>query len=215
MRQNRDNAEPATVGSIDDAYRYLARVCGWRDDRAIHELNQKLAKGDLRLHYRRTDAAGIGQEGDVPSVSWSRQFLRVALDRNADVEPGPLDWATGQITAGNDGRAFVQLCVAQQGCPTYELTLSMTDVRLLWSSDAPKPLRLKRTSADFAVLTPRIRLTVLALDQLEDRGIVIAGMLKAQLLTHVRKQAATMSPGSTVSPRTLSGAETYRSQHPN
>jgi hypothetical protein len=223
MQQKRSKIPPrpttkvAAVGTIDDAYRYLTQVVGLQDDIAVYELNQKLAQGRLQLHYRRTDTAGLGQAGDVPSESWASQLLRVALNRHDNAEHGPLDWATGKIAAANDGRAFVQLRVAQNPGQTYELTLSMIDVRLLWpdngSAAAQPPAPATRTSADFAALTPRVQLVVRALDRMEGRGIAITGMPKLELLERLRQQIQSMSPGTTASRRTLSSAEAYRFHH--
>lgn len=143
--------EVRASGSVDDAYRYLTVVVGLQDDLAVHELNQKLTQGRLQLRYRRTDTAGIGQEGVVPSASWSLRLLCVAVDRNSDAERGPLDWATGKIAAANDGRAFAQLLVAQDPGQTYELVISMADVRMLWPADVQvaQPEKLKRQEPNF------------------------------------------------------------------
>jgi hypothetical protein len=135
---------------IDDAFGYLTRGVEFRDDQAIYELNEKLAQGRLRLHWRRTDAAGLGQEGDVPSVSWQSIMICVSRDCTCDEKAGPIDWAAGRITARNDGRAFVQTFVSE--APSYtsgdgperkdyprtrELTVSERDVRMLWPKLGP------------------------------------------------------------------------------
>jgi hypothetical protein len=136
--------EVGAPGSVDDAYRYLTRAVGLQDDLAIYELNQKLVQGGLRLYYRRTDAAGIGQAGVVPCKSWSLQLLCVDVDRGNDAERdndakrGPLDWATGENTVANDGRAFVRLLGTQGPGQTYDLAISMAVVRTLWwPNDVP------------------------------------------------------------------------------
>jgi hypothetical protein len=123
---------------VDDAFRYLTLVVELRDDRAIHGLNEKLAQGRLRLHWRRTDPAGKGQKGDVPSVSWQSGMLRISRDFNRN----EVDWATGQITTKDDCHAFVASETGQPG-HTYELTVSARDVRMQrWQGDA-QPIRVK------------------------------------------------------------------------
>jgi hypothetical protein len=161
--------------SADDAYRYLTRVVSMQDDLAIYELNQKLEQGRLRLHWRRTDSAALDQEGDVPSVSWQSRLLCVALDCNCDEIGGPIDWATGKITAKKDGRAFVQALVAGDRGHTYDLTVSARDVRMLWSSDIPATAPTEGAVASAASepikpqaykeLTKRQRLVMKALDR--------------------------------------------------
>jgi hypothetical protein len=141
-------------GSIDDAYRYLTRAVRLRDDFAVSELNQKFVQGDLQLHYRRTDAAGIGQEGVVPPRSWSLGQLYVDVDRNPDAERPPIDWAIGKATAANDGRAFVRLLKGQEGSgQTYKLAISMAEVRRLWPTSNKRP-PMKKLLADVIAAMP-------------------------------------------------------------
>lgn len=151
MRQRRDKApakadtcdddhravpRDADAWTVDDAYRYLTCVAGLQDGLAIYELNEKFAQGRLRLHFRRTDAAGIGQQGYVPCVSWHSRLVSVARDGNCDETRGPVEWVTGKITANNDGRAFVQVHVSEDPGHTYDLTVSVRDVRTLWPTQS-------------------------------------------------------------------------------
>ena len=141
MAEPADEHTPADW-SIDDAYRYLTQVIDTQD-LAIYELNQKFAQGRLRLHWRRTDAAGLGQEGDVPSVSWQSGILRVSRDFNRN----EVDWAAGRITAKNDDRAFVASATGQPG-HTYDLTVSAHVVRKLWPLTASDPAPPRPTAGD-------------------------------------------------------------------
>jgi hypothetical protein len=120
---------------------------------------------------------------------------------------------------------------AGQTVPTvivYELTASTRDVRMApWSVPQAEPvsansirpdsdfaiLTPRVADPDFAALTPRVRLTVEVLDTLEEQGMMIGGMPKNELRECLEKQADSLSPGATISPRTLSAAEAFRRQH--
>jgi hypothetical protein len=61
----------------------------------------------------------------------------------------------------------------------------------------------------FHGLKPRVQLAVLALDELQDKGVALFGMPKPRLAELVATQAS-----ATVSVRTLFTAEKYRQEHP-
>jgi hypothetical protein len=132
--------------SVDDAFLYLTDTVAFHADRALFELNQSFARGDLCLHYRHTDSAGLGQEGDVPSTSWTQGMLRVGRDFNRN----QADWATGKVTNNNDGRAFVEICVAEKREPgsSYALTVSAQAVQILWPQKAVRRAPTRKTPTD-------------------------------------------------------------------
>jgi hypothetical protein len=134
--EHRGVPRDADAQTVDDAYQYLTRAVGWQDDLAIYELNEKFTQGRLRLHFRRTDVAGAGQQGYVPSVSWHSRQLSVARDCSRDETRGPVEWATGRRTANNDGRALVQMHVSEDPGHTYDLTVSARRVRMLWPTQS-------------------------------------------------------------------------------
>jgi hypothetical protein len=117
---------------IDDAFTYLC-VIGLRDGKAIRHLNDWLADDDLRLDWERTDSAGLGQKGCVPYRSWgpAGAQLRVARDFNSNPMHGPIDFATGKVTAKNDGRAFIEGLGNSDPGRTYKLTVSKRMVQML------------------------------------------------------------------------------------
>jgi hypothetical protein len=126
--------------NVDQLFQYLTRVAGWPEGAAIVEMQEKFKKEQLLLHWHRTDPEGMGQEGDVPGASFFELKLCVARDFNSDKKHGPIDFATGEVTAGNDGRVFIQ--ALQASIPaTYELTVSAWLARSLWPprlmSEAP------------------------------------------------------------------------------
>jgi hypothetical protein len=120
-RQNHPPDESDERWTIDDADRYLTLDVRKPDGLAIFELQQAFEQDCLRLHFRCTSGAHSGQEGEIPSRSWY-SMLRVSRDQNADKTRGPMDFAAGNFTARNDGRAFIELLVASDPA-TYELWL--------------------------------------------------------------------------------------------
>lgn len=131
-------------GSVDDVDRYLRLGLGFRDDDAVFEQQQQFERGRLVLHWHCTAGADIGQEGDIPSRSWHSQ-LRVSRDCNSNKQHGPIDFATGEITARNDGHVFVEVLAPEdQNDNKYKLTVSMRDARALswgpqYTAPAPQP----------------------------------------------------------------------------
>jgi hypothetical protein len=133
MQQQCDKTRPGDDDermSVDDADRYLRLVVAKADGRAIIELQQKFEQDDLRL--RCIVGADIGRQDDVPSRSWCTDQLCVSRDYNSNEKYGPIDFATGKVTARNDGHAFVEQLVASDPSNAYELTVSARDVRILW-----------------------------------------------------------------------------------
>jgi hypothetical protein len=202
--------------TVNDVDRYLRITLGMRDGDALFEQQEKFERGRLVLHWREIDGPNAGQEGNIPRSVWGRQ-LRLARDP----APGAVDFATARTRdrSPKQDEVFVQELTASVPRGKQKLTVSMRDVYAAWSESQPSTNNTsaatrKRTDADFAALTPRVRLTVQALDVLEEQGIVIGGMPKTELRTQAEKQAQDMSPSATVSTRTLSDAEAYRRQHP-
>jgi hypothetical protein len=205
------------MGTVDDAFRHL-RGTGLSDDRAIWELNQKFVQGDrLRLRFRRTDAAGQGQEGDIHAGPWGTS-LRVARDHNSNPSHGPIDFATGAVTAKNDGRAFVEVIgtAPMESGRTYELMVLMPVVRTIWS--ALTGMLAATEAADSGVIAGRtkkgpsafVQLVAQILDALKEQGIAVDTMRAPKLRELVAEQLKKTSPGSTVSERTLSNAQALR-----
>jgi hypothetical protein len=229
--------------SVDDVDCYLRVHFGLRDGDALFEQQQQFEREGLVLHWRCAAGPDLGQEGNIPAGSWG-PCLRLARDCNSDTQHGPVDFATGRFTAKNDGHVFVQAlavddytnklyneaqAATNQTVIVYELTLSARAVRMVrWPVPQAKPvsansirpdpdfavLTPRVADPDFAALTPRVQLTVQALDALEEQGMMIGGMPKDELRERVEKQADSLSPGATISPRTLSAAEAFRRQHP-
>jgi hypothetical protein len=142
MRQSRDKTcleepSPAERWTVDDVDCYARLNLGLRDDEAVYEQQQMLERGRLRLHWRCISGPDIGQEGEIPSISWHSQ-LRVARDRNSNKARGPIDFATLTVTARNDGHVFVETLVAQdRDGNAYELTVSARDARMVWAEQFP------------------------------------------------------------------------------
>ena len=87
--------------------------------------------------------------------------------------------------------------------------LSRDDLIKLYPMLAQGGSQPKRSDdADFNNLTARVQRAVLALDALEDKGVLLTGKPKDGLA----KQVST--PEAPIGLRTLSTAETYRKQHP-
>src|SRR5215471_19144521 len=113
-----------TQGSPDDAVRLLIEEFAWRPGKAEVRLNAWLADDSLRMHWR----DGEGREGDFSHRQWGDQ-LRIERDSNNEPGHGPVDFATGQMRAQNDGCAFVRALKSfDRGC-TFEFTLSLLRVR--------------------------------------------------------------------------------------
>jgi hypothetical protein len=74
--------------------------------------------------------------------------------------------------------------------------------------DKPERRRKRTNEHDFASLTARVQAAVLALDALEDQGVVLTGIPKEKLAKRVS------TPEVPISVRTLRKAEAYRKQHP-
>ena len=215
MQQRRDKIGPQDGlperCSVDDVDCYLRIYLGLPAGDALFAQQQMLARGRLVLHWREIDGPNAGQEGDIPR---GMMGLQLRLARDSEIREG-VDYATQRIRVPRD-EVFIQELAPSDPRGTLELTLSARDVRMapwLETQSQSRANETKRTDADFAALTPRVKLTVLALDALEAQGIVIDGMPKTELRTQVEKQAQGMSPGATVSPRTLSDAEAYRRRH--
>jgi hypothetical protein len=94
--------------NVDQLFQYLTCVAGWPEGEAIAEMQEKFERDRLPLYWRRTDPEGMGQEGVIPGTSFLTRQLCAARDFNSDKEHGPIDFATGKFTAGNDGHAFIQ-----------------------------------------------------------------------------------------------------------
>jgi len=127
--------------NVDQLFQHLTRVAGWSEDGAIAEMQENFAWGQPRVHWRRTDPEGLGQEGVIPTEAFFRsKALRVARDFNSNKEHGPIDFATGEVTAGNDGRVFIQ-AFSKSISGTYSLTVPARLARSLWPprlmSEAP------------------------------------------------------------------------------
>jgi hypothetical protein len=142
MQQSRDKIRLEESGpderwTVDDVDCYARLNLGLRDDEARYEQQQMLERGRLRLRWRCISGPDTGQDGEIPSISWHSQ-LRVARDRNSNTARGPIDFATGRVTARNDGHVFVETLVAQdRDGNAYELTVSARDVRMMWAEQSP------------------------------------------------------------------------------
>jgi hypothetical protein len=117
--------------NADQLFQYLTCVAGWPEGEAIGEMQEKFERERLPLKWRRTDPEGIGQEGIIPDSSFLRRQLCVARDFNSDKKHGPIDFATGKVAVGNDGRAFIQVLQASISA-TYALTVPAWLARSLW-----------------------------------------------------------------------------------
>ena len=127
--------------NVDQLFQHLTRVAGWSEDGAIAEMQESFGWGRPRVHWRRTDPEGLGQEGVIPTEAFlGRQGLCVARDFNSNQKHGPIDFATGEVTAGNDGRVFIQ-AFSKSISGTYSLTVPARLARSLWPprlmSEAP------------------------------------------------------------------------------
>jgi hypothetical protein len=117
--------------NVDQLFQYLTYVAGWPEGEAIAEMQEKFERERLPLQWRRTDPECMDREGVIPGSSFLKRQLCVARDFNSDKKHGPIDIATYNITAGNDGRAFIQVLRASVSA-TYELTIPAWLARSLW-----------------------------------------------------------------------------------
>lgn len=117
MARTASNPTPATdVWSVDDAFRYLARVIGMQDGLAIYELTDKLLAGRLQMNVKRFVDCVLISAGVVPARLWRDYLALVVVDGRADV--GPLK----SLAPGK-----------------YEYSLSSRDVRLIWGEPTKAP----------------------------------------------------------------------------
>jgi hypothetical protein len=222
--------------SVDDVDRYLRLHLRLSEGDALFAQQQMLERGLLVVHWREIDGPArkegdtpwgrgpnTGQEGDISRGMWSRE-LRLA--RDSEVREG-VDYATQRVRVPRD-EVFIQELAPSDLRGKLELTLSARDVRMApWSVPQAEPvsansvrpdpdfavLTPRVADPDFAALTPRVQLTVQVLDALEEQGMMIRGMPKDELRERVEKQADSLSPGATISPRTLSAAEAFRRRY--
>jgi hypothetical protein len=87
--------------------------------------------------------------------------------------------------------------------------LSRDDLVKIYPALAQSRSKPKRTDdADFNRLEARVQRTVLMLDDLEDNGTLLTGIMKERLAEMIS------SPRAPISVRTLFTAEAYRKNHP-
>jgi hypothetical protein len=123
--------------TVNDVDRYLRITLGMRDGDALFELQEKLERERLVLHWRCTAGPNLGQEGDIPRSAWGTG-LRVERDCNSNRQHGPIDFATCRVTAKNDRHVFVETLQTQTIGNVYELTVSAQDARQIAWAEQPR-----------------------------------------------------------------------------
>ena len=89
MAKAASNPTPATdIWSVDDAFRYLARVVICKqDDLAIYALTDKLLQGRLRMDVRHFVDGALKSEGIVPAIFWRDHLALRVVEGRAEVKP--------------------------------------------------------------------------------------------------------------------------------